>query len=89
MGYTSTNVSVGTVATKVVSGDSNYQKVWFHNHEHANNHEIFLGGSGVTTTTGFHLQHTETFMMDIPPGDELWALADGASRDLRIVTWRQ
>ena len=87
MGLLAEHISVGTVVAKIVSSDKNPQSVWLHNHEHANNHEIYLGGAAVTTSTGIHLQHTETMQMVIPPGDELYAIADGDARELHVLIW--
>ena len=85
MAISAQNFSIGTTAQRIVSRDDNPQQVILHNHEHANNHEIYYGSSNVTTTTGMHLQHTETMQIVIAPGDELWAIADGADRDLRVL----
>jgi hypothetical protein len=79
------NLSIGTVAQRIISRDDNPQHVILHNHEHANNHEIYVGLSNVTTTTGLHIRHTETIQIVIAPGDELWAIADGDARDLRVL----
>lgn len=83
-----TNYSIGTVATLVVPATDGIQQVILHNHEHANNHEIFVNGPGVTTTNGLHLQHTETIQFNVAAGDTVWAIADGAARDLRVAIVR-
>jgi len=79
---------VGTVAALVVPASDRIQQVILHNHEHANNHDIFINGPGVTTTTGLHLPHTETIQFNVAAGDTVWAIADGASRDLRVLITR-
>ena len=79
---------VGTVATLVVPASDRIQQVVLHNHEHASNHEIFINGPGVTTTNGMHLPHTETIQFNVAAGDAVWAIADGAERDLRVLTTR-
>lgn len=79
---------VGTVATLVVPASDRIQQVVLHNHEHANNHEIFINGPGVTTTNGMHLLHTESIQFNVAAGDTVWAIADGAARDLRVLITR-
>lgn len=79
---------VGTVATLVVPASDRIQQVVLHNHEHASNHEIFINGPGVTTTNGMHLPNTETIQFNVAAGDTVWAIADGASRDLRVLITR-
>ena len=79
---------VGTVATLVVPASDRIQQVVLHNHEHASNHEIFINGPGVTTTNGMHLPNTETIQFNVAAGDTVWAIADGAARDLRVLITR-
>ena len=79
---------VGTVATLVVPASDRIQQVVLHNHEHSSNHEIFINGPGVTTTNGMHLPNTETIQFNVAAGDTVWAIADGASRDLRVLITR-
>lgn len=84
MAITTTNFSIGTAAVLIVPRDDNSQQVVLHNHEHQNNHEIFIGNSSVTTTTGMHVPATETIQLTIAPGDELYACADGSDRELHV-----
>lgn len=85
MAFIANHYQVGTAAVRVVSKDDNPQQVVLHNHEHANNHEIYLGPSGVTTSNGLHLIHTETMQLVVAPGDELYAVADGTNRELHVL----
>lgn len=85
MAITQTAFSVGTAAILIVDRDDNPQQVTLHNHEHANNHEIYVGASNVTAANGLHVRHTETLQIVVAPGDQLYAIADGASRDLRVL----
>jgi hypothetical protein len=85
MSYMATHYAVGTAAIMVVPRDDNPQHVVLHNHEHSNNHEIYLGPAGVTTATGLHLIHTETMHLTVAPGDELYAVADGVARQLHVL----
>ena len=85
MAYLAQHYAVGTAAMLVVTADENSQQVVLHNHEHSNNHEIYLGPDGVTTSTGLHLIHSETIHLTVAPGDKLYAVADGSNRELHVL----
>jgi hypothetical protein len=72
------------VRTLVVGASVSVQHVCIHNHEHNQNHEIFIGGSDVTLTNGMHAVATATGTLQLLPGDELFAIANQAS-NLRIL----
>jgi hypothetical protein len=72
------------VRTLVVPASVGVQHVCIHNHEHNQNHEIFIGGSDVTLTNGMHAVATQTGVIQLLPGDELFAIANQAS-NLRIL----
>jgi hypothetical protein len=63
------------VRQKIVEPDVMSQHVCIHNHEHSLNKEIFIGNSTVTTTTGIHAVATQTSLITIGPGDDLWAIS--------------
>jgi hypothetical protein len=63
------------VRQQIVSPDIMSQHVCIHNHEHSLNKEIYIGNSGVTTSTGIHAVATQTSMITIGPGDDLWAIS--------------
>jgi hypothetical protein len=72
------------VRTLVVPASVSVQHVCIHNHEHNQNHEIYVGGSDVTLANGMHSVATSTGVLQILPGDELFAIANQAS-NLRIL----
>jgi hypothetical protein len=72
------------VRTLVVPQSVNVQHVCIHNHEHNQNHEIYVGGPDVTLTNGMHAVATATGVIQLLPGDELYAIANQAS-NLRIL----
>jgi len=72
------------VRTLVVPASVSVQHVCIHNHEHNQNHEIFIGGSDVTLTNGMHAVATATGQVQLMPGDELFAIANQSS-NLRIL----
>jgi len=75
---------VANVRTLVVPASVGVQHVCIHNHEHNQNHEIFIGGSDVTLTNGMHAVATETNVLQLLPMDELYAIANQNS-NLRIL----
>ncbi len=75
---------VANVRTLVVPPSTGVQHVCIHNHEHNQNHEIFIGGPDVTLTNGMHAVATETGVLQLLPMDELYAIANQDS-NLRIL----
>lgn len=77
------------VRTLVVPRDVEPQEVCIHNHEHAISKEIFLGNSSVTVANGMHAVATQTSIITLNPGDELYAITDeigGAELRIMVVT---
>jgi P pilus assembly chaperone PapD len=82
MGLLAINFSIGTVAAQIAPADSNPVSVHIHNNSE---HTVYLGGSNVTTTTGLNLPKQTTEEFYLTPGDSLWCIADGATRDVRVL----
>jgi hypothetical protein len=77
---------VQNVRTLVVSRNVEPQEVCIHNHEHSQNHEIFLGNETVTVANGMHAVATQTSIITLEPGDELYAItANNGGANLRIM----
>lgn len=72
------------VRTLVVGASVSVQHICIHNHEHNQNHEIFVGGPDVTLTNGMHSVATSTGVLQLLPGDELFAIANQAS-NIRVL----
>lgn len=66
-------VSVGTAATRILGTSGNFGHVILHNDD--NTDAIFIGGTGVTTTTGLKLTKLEHHDFDIMPATELYAVS--------------
>lgn len=75
---------VANVRTLVVPASVGVQQVCIHNHEHNQNHEIFIGGPDVTLTNGMHAVATATGTVQLLPSDELYAIAN-KDCNLRIL----
>jgi hypothetical protein len=72
------------VRTLIVGASVSVQHICIHNHEHNQNHEIFVGGSDVTLANGMHAVATQTGVLQLLPGDELFAIANQAS-NIRVL----
>lgn len=75
---------LANVRTLVVPASVGVQHVCIHNHEHNQNHEIFIGGPDVTLTNGMHAVATATGTVQLLPMDELYAIAN-QNCNLRIL----
>jgi len=62
------------------------QEVCIHNHEHSQNREIFIGDKNVTVANGMHAAATQTSIITLQPGDDLYAItADSQGCNLRVM----
>ena len=79
---------VQNVRTLVVGASVSVQHVCIHNHEHAASKEIFVGGADVTVANGMHAVATATGVVQLLPGDELYAITAETGLNLRILVVR-
>jgi hypothetical protein len=79
---------VQNVRTLVVGASASVQHVCIHNHDHNQNKEIFIGGADVTVDNGMHAVATQTGMVQLMPGDELYAITPETAINLRILVVR-
>lgn len=80
---------VQNVRTLVVPANTQAQEVCIHNHEHATSKEIYLGNSSVTLANGMHAVATQTSIITLQPGDDLYAITGengGATLRIMVVT---
>jgi hypothetical protein len=86
----SSQMSVGTVPSLVVTEQAMSQVVYIHNEETNQNHEVYFGGSaGVSITTGHHLAPAGDLTLTLGPQDQLWAVADADFRQITLLNVRQ
>jgi hypothetical protein len=79
---------VQNVRTLVVGASVSVQHVCIHNHDHNQNKEIFIGGADVTVDNGMHAVATQTGVVQLLPGDELYAITAQTGLNLRILVVR-
>jgi uncharacterized RmlC-like cupin family protein len=86
MGFLAVNYSVGTVVALICPADSNPQNFHVHNNSE---HTIYVGGSDVTTSSGLNVLKQTTEEFYVVPGDAVYAISNGADRDIRTIRWRR
>ena len=77
------NVSVSSTAAELTASLARRRKVYIKNLDE--NDDVFLGGSGVTTTNGYLLQAKEELWIDLTPDAKIYAIKSGDSADVRIL----
>ena len=76
-------VTVETDATLIVPADDRQREIYIHNSGGA---KIYLGGSDVTTTNGFHLANTESLTMFVPSKETVYAVVANGSNVVNVLT---
>jgi hypothetical protein len=79
-------VTVGTAAVQILGTQDNPVQVILHNANKSSNEFIWFGGSSaVTTSTGAHLDNSETYQLVLKPGNELWAITNSGTKALHVL----
>jgi hypothetical protein len=82
--------TLGTaVAVQVVTPSTLPQEVHLHNSTKSSNSFVFVGSSSVSIANGLHLDPSESKVMQLMPGDDLWAVSNPAGLVLQVLTVRQ
>jgi hypothetical protein len=74
MAVKSATVLVGTTPTLLVTADNDGCRVLVHKEQA---HAIYLGGSDVTTSTGYLFDHDATIEISLQPADSLYGIVTG------------
>ena len=80
-------VSVGTAATAIDATAQMPFKLHVHNDD--NSDAVYLGGAGVTTSTGMQLVKLESFVFDMYPGEILYAVSTKAGHTVSFLKQQQ
>lgn len=75
-------VTVTTTATLVVAADDKNRTVYLHNPSGV---KFYLGGSTVTTLTGFHLDNGGTLAIELPLRETLYGIVAAGSHDVIVL----
>ena len=82
-------VTVGTAAVQILGTQDNPVQVILHNAQKSSNEFIWFGGSSaVTTSTGAHLDNSDTYQLVLKPGNELWAITNSGTKELHVL-WQE
>ena len=75
-------VTVATTATTIVPADNDTRTVYLHNES---GKSVYLGGSDVTTSNGYHLANNETMSIVVPGGSSLQAVVGSGTGTLIVL----
>lgn len=80
-------VTVGTASVQILGMQDNPVQVILHNAQKNSNEYIWFGGSSaVTTSTGLHIDNSDTYQLVLKPGNELWAITDSGTKALHVLS---
>ena len=85
MPVTGSVVSVGTSATLLVAGEVNKEYVYLQDGDFDGSSVTYVGGSDVTTANGIKLSKTNQTIFELYEFDELHAISDSASGEVRVL----
>ena len=71
-----------TTPVKLIDSVNFEQEIYLHN-EHGS--AVYVGGSNVTTGTGYELANNENVTMKIPQDNELYGITGSGTGNLHIV----
>jgi len=69
---TSSSKPVGVTATRIAGAAGSPLHLNLHSDS---NTEVYIGGSDVTVTSGYHLRKEDTLQVDLYPGEVLYAVS--------------
>ena len=82
MAITSGHTTIGLTATQIDGSSPNPSRIHIHNNDNQQN--LFIGGAGVTTTTGLLLEKTDSIELTLNPGESLYGVS---TQDGHVVSW--
>jgi hypothetical protein len=83
MALTSGVVTCTTSPTLITSGGSSGCIVSLHNSSAA---KIYIGGSTVSVTNGYHLSTNESLSLTLLPGNSIYGVASATTKDLAFFS---
>jgi len=83
MALTTSQVTVTTNATLLVSIENN--PILVHLHLHDNTDNVYIGNSNVTTSTGLRLVKQDSFEIQLSPGSALYAIITTGTATVSIA----
>lgn len=83
MAITSNQVTVTTTAQTIVNVDDVTQNVYLHSKG-----ATYVGGAGVTSTSGYLVDNGDKLTLTVPVGSVLQAVTNAATHDLYVLITR-
>jgi len=83
MALITSQVTVTTNATLLVTADTNPISVHLHLHDNTDN--VYIGTSAVTTATGLRLIKQDSFEIQLMPGNSLYAIITTGTATVSIM----
>lgn len=87
MPITSGQLAVGTVATAIPETCTMPFRLEVHNDD--NTDDLYLGGPGVTTSTGMKVNKLEQLQVRMAPLDKIYAVSTKAGHQVSYIAFRQ
>jgi hypothetical protein len=83
--FTASQVTVATTATKVYTGEAGAREVTIENHGTT---DVYIGKSGVLTTTGFLLPGTKGASVTLPSTKDIYAIVASGTQAVSVLVTR-
>jgi hypothetical protein len=78
-----------TTPTQIVGYDNMPHQVMLHNMTKSSNEYIFIGDSSVSTANAPHIDPGETLVLELGPGDRLYAVSDPDGLEVGVLDIRK
>jgi hypothetical protein len=78
----SAQVTVTTTATRIAKSNGSPIEV----HLHCASGNVYLDGSGVTSSTGYRMDNGQVITVTLADNDELWAVTSTGTSTLYVLT---
>jgi hypothetical protein len=79
-----TRTTVGTTAVKIISAAINEPRIIL---LRADGNDLYIGGSTVTSANGFKVDNNTSITINIPQGEELYAITASGTHAAVVLTW--
>jgi len=80
----STTTTVTSTRVKIVSAAINEPRTVV---VRPNSSDVYIGGADVTTANGLQITNNINFTIQIPQGEELWAVVTSGTHSVTMLTW--
>ena len=80
MAIITSQVTVTGTSQVIISVDNVTRDVLLHA-----KHEVFIGNSGVTSTSGYVMDNGDVLRLSLMDGEDLWAVTAGGSGTLHVL----